>query len=226
MVLMANWFVSADTRAVTKALKWIGICVFVGVGLFFLVTGRLGWAFMALPALLPWFLRARLLVRAAKTFSRMTGGFQRPNQTSDVETPTLRMTLDHQTGEMTGVVLKGAFAGSQVEDLTEDKVLELLSFCYDEDQDAARLLESYLDRYFPSWRQHGQHTNGADGGFSSDGTMDRREAYKILGLEEGADEDLIKEAHRRLVNGLHPDHGGSDYLAAKINLAKDVLLKG
>ena len=223
MLLMANWYASADTRAVMKFLKWSIISLIIGLGLFFLVSGRLAWAFMALPALLPWFMRLRLMVRAAKTFSRMTGGFRAPNQTSDVETPTLRMSLDHESGEMRGEVLKGAFVGRHIEDMTVQDLLGLLGECQGDDDDAARLVESYLDRHHPSWREPGERTESTG---ASTSTMDRSEAYKILGLEEGADDRLVKDAHRRLIAGLHPDHGGSDYLAAKINQAKDILLKG
>jgi hypothetical protein len=57
-----------------------------------------------------------------------------------------------------------------------------------------------------------------------DGAMSRDEALKVLGLGPGASADAVREAHRRLILQNHPDRGGSDYLAAKINQAKDVLL--
>ncbi len=226
MLLMANWYASADTKAVMKFLKWGLIGLVAGAGLFFLMTGRLAWAFMALPALLPWFLRLRVLVRTAKAFSRMAGGFQASNQTSDVETSTLRMSLDHDSGEMVGEVLNGPYAGSRIEEMTEHDLLQLLSACHENDNDGARLLESFLDRHFPSWREGEQVGGGEKRSGQGSATMDRGEAYKVLGLEDGAGEDEIKDAHRRLIAGLHPDHGGSDYLAAKINQAKDILLKG
>ena len=226
MMLMANWYATAETKTVMKFLKWALIVLFAGAGLFFLMTGRLAFAFMALPALLPWLMRLRLLVRAGKAFSRMSGAFQNPGQTSDVETSTLEMSLDHDTGEMTGRVLKGPYEGRRIEQMSRSELIDLLVSSESEDQDAARILEAFLDRMHPQWRDTDHQSERETGGFSSGGAMDRSEAYKVLGLEQGADKDQIKEAHRRLIAGLHPDHGGSDYLAAKINEAKDMLLKG
>lgn len=227
MMLMAKWYATADTKVVMKALKWGLIVLFAGAGLFFLLTGRLAWAFMTLPALLPWLFRLRALVRVGKAFSRMTGAFQPSGQTSDVETSIIRMSLDHDSGDMTGQVLRGAFDGRRIESLDLGELIDLLDYCRAEDADAARILESYLDRQHPSWRDDdvgsGDDTAAQSGGGN---TMDRTEALKILGLDEGADTKAIKDAHRRLIANLHPDHGGSDYLAAKINQAKDLLLKG
>jgi hypothetical protein len=227
MMLMAKWYASADTKVVMKVLKWGLITLFAGAGLFFLLTGRLAWAFMAIPALLPWLLRLRMIVRAGKAFSQMTGAFRPSGKTSDVETTMLNMSLDHDSGQMSGTVLKGDFEGRRIEDLNLPELVVLLEACQSEDMDAARILETFLDRQHTTWRDeyvHSSEHQDARNGNSS--AMDRSEAFKVLGLEEGADHDAIKEAHRRLIANLHPDHGGSDYLAAKINQAKDLLLKG
>ena len=81
----------------------------------------------------------------------------------------------------------------------------------------------------PPWMRFPQ--GGRDQGGSGDippgrrGAMSRAEALKVLGLEEGASEEQIRAAHRRLILQIHPDKGGTSYLAAKINEAKDVLLR-
>ena len=131
----------------------------------------------------------------------------------------LRMRLDHQTGAMTGQVRRGSFAGRQLEDLDQNELITLWRQCVAEDEQGARLLETYLDRLRPDWRQ------AANSGSARPGEpMTREQAYAILDLKPGADAAQIKEAHRRLMMKLHPDHGGSTFLAAQINRAKDILL--
>ncbi len=236
LLLAGRWFVSADPKTLVKALKWLLFGVIGAVVVFFIFTGRLAWAFYALPALLPWFVRARSAHRAFKTFSRMyqarAGGEAATGQTSDVDTRFLRMTLDHDTGEMSGEVKEGTFAGRRIETLAVDELVELLRACWTEDQQSAQVLEAYLNRVHPDWRERAQTGAGGEGAGAGGGpagrggAMSRAEALDVLGLEEGAGEAEIKDAHHRLIAGLHPDHGGSTYLAAKITQARDVLLGG
>ena len=152
-----------------------------------------------------------------------------PGQTSDVETRFLRMVLDHDTGKMTGQVLEGEFTGRELDSLAVDELLGLLQTCWVEDQPSAQVLETYLNRSHPDWRESAQEevpggTGSKTGGGPQSGPMTRAEALEVLGLEDGAGEQDIRDAHHRLIAGLHPDHGGSNYLAAQINRAKDVLL--
>lgn len=233
LLLFAGWYTSTDTRQVLKTLKWTGFGLILLTILLLVLSGRISWALMAVPVLLPWIIRIRSLARAAKTFSRMSGQGADADQVSDVKTPSLHMSLDHRTGEMTGQILSGQFSGNRLEDLALPDLMVFLQDCMINDRDAARLLESYLDRRFRNWREtqsgadQNQNTGSGSAPRSAPGSaMDRREAHLILGLEEGADDRQIHDAHRRLISQLHPDHGGSDYLAAKINQAKDFLLKG
>ena len=94
------------------------------------------------------------------------------------------------------------------------------------DAESVALFESYLDRRFPAWRQDAQgHPAGGQGRAASSGKMTDEEAYQILGLQPGASRDEIGRAHRALMKKLHPDQGGSTYLAARVNEAKDTLLR-
>jgi DnaJ-domain-containing protein 1 len=137
------------------------------------------------------------------------------------------MKLDHDTGSMSGQVRHGPFAGRRIEDLDQDELIVLWRQCVAEDESGARLLETYLDRLRPDWRQAasggaGGRSNGGAG--ASSDVMTREQAYAILDLTPGANDDEVKEAHRRLMMKLHPDHGGSTFLAAQINRAKEFLL--
>ncbi|MGB5537635.1 MAG: DnaJ domain-containing protein, partial [Thiogranum sp.] len=149
---------------------------------------------------------------------------QSTGRQSNVETRFIRMTLDHDSGEMNGRILEGRYTGEDLQSLSLEQLLELLTRYSREDEESAALLRAYLDRvHGDSWQQQEQaQADTQSSGFSGD--MSHREAYDILGLEEGAGEEKIIEAHRRLMQKLHPDRGGSTFLAAKINQAKDLLL--
>lgn len=218
-MLAARWFVNTEAKNVARVLKRVALICIVAVAVFFVVTGRLAWAFYTLPALLPWFLRFRAMARTAKNFSRMAAGGS-SGQRSDLKTRYLRMELDHDSGELDGEVIEGSFAGRRLSGLSLSELVELLQTCWAEDGQSAQVLEAYLDRTHGDWRQ------GAAKGKAGSGTMSRDEALQILGLDDGASDADIKDAHHRLIAGHHPDRGGSTYLAAKINQAKDVLLGG
>lgn len=146
-----------------------------------------------------------------------------PGQTSRVATEHLEMELDHDTGEMHGRVLKGLFKDRDIESLSPADMALLWQDCRNVDPQSAQLIEAYLDRAYPTWREDmARGEQDMSGG--PDGRMTLEEAFEILGLQPGASEEEIRRAHRDLMLKLHPDRGGSTYLAAKINEAKDVAL--
>jgi hypothetical protein len=146
-----------------------------------------------------------------------------PGQTSRVVTDHLEMELDHDTGEMRGRVLKGLFAGRDIESLSAADLALLWQDCRHTDAQSAQLIEACLDRLHPDWRED-MARGESHMSRGPDGRMTTEEAFEILGLEPGAGEEEIRHAHRDLMLKLHPDRGGSTYLAAKINEAKDVAL--
>ena len=81
---------------------------------------------------------------------------------------------------------------------------------------------SYLEQRFPD--DETTHEQAESDHPQNPTGLTRAEALSLLGLEEGATQDEIISAHRTLIQKVHPDRGGSDYLAAKINEAKDFLL--
>ena len=136
---------------------------------------------------------------------------------STVATADLRMTLDHDSGDMDGEVLAGTLAGQRLSALD----LPALSTLYNElgADDSRQLLGAYLDRRFPGWANASTTRDPP-----AAGEMDKSQALAVLGLSDGATEDEVMAAHRRLMQKLHPDRGGTDYLAATLNRAKEVLL--
>jgi hypothetical protein len=221
--LMGKWFVGAEPKTVITGLRWTVAGLAVGLVLYVLVVGSYGLVIAALGALFPVIMAIVLGRRRAKA----TRG-PSPGRQSEVNTRFLRMTLDHDSGEMTGVVRRGSFEGAHLDDLGLSDLLSLWQECRGEDPQSAAVLEAYLDRrHAETWRDAAEERfDGAGARRPTDGgTMSQEEALEILGLEKDPGEADIIEAHRRLMQKVHPDHGGSNYLASKINEAKDLLLK-
>ena len=150
-----------------------------------------------------------------------------PGQKSGVRTARLEMVLDHDSGHMEGKCLKGHFAGRSLSSLTCNDLFALLRELRATDAQGVLLLEAYLDRQFRGWRErgaeHAQEERPRDWRERRH-SMSVNEAYDVLGLKTGATLTEIRSAHRKLMMRFHPDQGGSTYLAARINEAKEILL--
>lgn len=251
LILLARLIVSLPPRTLLTVVKVVGaILVAAGAG-FLIISGR--WAL-----LVPLAVAASALARLLWTLQGAGGfwggvgpsgaghggwrnvGTGKRDQTSDVRSAYLHMTLDHETGAMGGTVIDGAFAGRRLDELSKVELMALLKEVRVADADGARLLEAWLDRTFgQQWHgwasaddeqtagearneKTGDGRRGGGRGGRSAMTVD--EAREILGVGPDATAEEIKAAHRRLMQKLHPDRGGSSYLAAQINQARDVLL--
>ncbi len=214
-----TWFLRSRPSTIARRLRLLltllgaaGVGVLLIFGIRFmpgLLPELMGLAGVAIVA---------LIARAVR--NRSSGGFSTPgaNQRTEVRTEFLRAWIDHAGGEVGGAVLKGRFAGRTLGELADGELLDLHGECAG-DVDSLRVLESYFDRRLgPEWRSARRPPSGAGG------DMSRDEALAVLGLQEGAGADDIRAAHRRLIQRMHPDVGGSADLAARINRAKDVLL--
>ena len=147
---------------------------------------------------------------------------KRNGQTSTIRTEFLEMVLDHDSGEMSGTVLTGQHKGQHLNDMTLEALLGLLHECQ-ADSDSQQVLEAYLDRHQESWREQASASSRVPPS-DAEASMSRQLALEILGLTDTASEADILHAHREMMRRLHPDRGGSDYLAKKINAAKDFLI--
>ncbi len=214
ILYLLGWLPSADAG---KAAYWIrkssGVLFAAGAAL--ILTRNPGLAVLA--------------GMLAYSFMQKTGWFPggarqaRSGSVSTVRTAYLEMSLDHATGAMSGRVLRGAFAGRPLSGFTPAERAACLAELRANDGQAAQLFEAYLDRTSPGW-EAGAGGAGARGNVPPRG-MGAEEAYLVLGLNPGASRADIHAAHRNLMKRFHPDQGGSTYLAAKVNEAKDVLLK-
>jgi len=174
----------------------------VGLPLAFMGFGLLGW--LKTSMLGPWWPGAQERV------SRLRGAF-------------VEIEIDQATGAMRGRVIAGRRAGADLATLDDAALRALLA---EVDEESRKLLLAYLNRRGAGWgddRHAGAHAG--QGGATGAGKMTEQEAYQILGLEPGANADEIGRAYRTLMKKLHPDQGGPTYLAARINEAKEVLLR-
>ncbi|MEE4661894.1 MAG: molecular chaperone DnaJ [Halieaceae bacterium] len=226
---LAGWIIYQRLLATPPARRKaayvkLGLGALIVIVIIGVATGRMHWLGAAITGLLVG--ASRLLPVLIRLFPMLQWLQQRSGGTiaggagsSEVETAFLRMTLDHDSGDLTGKVLQGEFAGQDLDTLDLAQLERLLTHCREQDTDSARLLESYLERRFgDAWQ--GGYTPPPDNASG----MSEAEALAILGLQPGASKEDIVDAHRRLMQKLHPDRGGNDYLAAKLNEAKALLL--
>ena len=218
----ARVYTMANPQVLVRQLRiGAGVAALAGAG-FLVFRGLVGYA-MSLAALGSWLLWGR----GALSWGGFGGNAQKaPGQTSRVVTAHLEVELDHDSGEISGRVLKGSFAGRQLEELTPIEMARLWQDCRFADLQSAQILEAYLDRAHPSWREDLGRAEGEPAAPAAGTGMTREQALEVLGLEAGASEEDIRRAHRELMMKMHPDRGGSTYLAAQINEAKEVLLRG
>jgi DnaJ-domain-containing protein 1 len=222
---LLQMFRAANPVVLARAIKIGGGIVALAVAAF---TGIKGELAVAVPlgifgaGLLGW---SPFGASGFSTIGGMFGGSsgRSPGQSSQVRSQFLDMRLDHDSGELTGQIVAGPNAGRF---LGEFDLAQLAAMIPGFDAESVSLLESYLDRRFPAWRQDAQgYAAGGQSRPATSGKMTDEEAYQILGLQPGAGRDEIGRAHRALMKKLHPDQGGSTYLAARVNQAKDTLLR-
>ncbi len=229
-LLIARGFASANPSAMARQLRFLGGVLLMAIAAILALRGRIdlalligfgGWGLLMGRGVLPW-----------GTGGWGGGGTASPGQGSRIATDHLEMELDHATGAIRGTVLRGRFAGRDIETLSPAELATLWQDYSFADPSSAQVLEAYLDRRHPTWRDDLARHNGDAGEDHGTGAphpprsprMSRDEALEILGLTESASDDDIRAAHRELMKKMHPDRGGSNYLASKINEAKAVLV--
>jgi hypothetical protein len=215
---LVQLYVNLDTRTLVRLARYVvgGLMVAAGIGLS--LARNLGFG---LPLA---FLGVVTIMRGRIGPFDFGAGSRSSGQSSAVRARFVDARLDHDSGTLSGRVREGRFADRELDDLSEEELRQL----YREvaiDADSMALVEAYMDRRFPGWREDAEDDGGSrPSGAADPGTMTDEQAYEILGLSPGAGEAEIRAAHRRLLKGVHPDQGGSTFLASRINQAKDRLL--
>jgi hypothetical protein len=211
-------FSKANPKQLAAVLKALGGVLALGFATFLAIRGQLylaipiGAAGLSLLGWMPW---------SIPGFGDRVN--RSPGQTSRVRARFIEMELDHDTGAMRGHILAGRHQGTALDALDVPALLGLLP---EIDSDSQALLMAYLDRRAPGWREDVQSDFAAgQGPASRSDKMTPEEAYQILGIKPGASAEDIGRAHRSLMKKLHPDQGGSTYLAARVNEAKEILLR-
>ncbi len=207
---------------IVTALLVIGVLIIMGRLPVHFIIAPLGAIAAFILRFLPTLLR--LLPFWSMFKSRLGGAASgRSNQSSRIRTEYFDMELAHESGQLDGRVLKGEFVNRSLSSLSLEELARLYQECAP-DADSVQVLEAWLDRAHENWRDNiSARSTGADS--DSETTMNRALALEILGLEGEPDKQSIIKAHRSLMQKMHPDRGGSGYLAQKINAAKDFLLK-
>jgi len=219
LMVVFQMFRNANLRRLARGSRWIVGGALALFTVFLLLRGQVGIATLTGPV-------AFMILRFGRLgrFS-FEGTTPSVDNESAVKSRFITMTLDHDTGAVEGRVTAGAFRGANLIDLGAEETRLLLAETA-ADPDSLALLETWLDKNRAGWREYFEERAGAsdDRGATSIAIDPDAEAYEILGLGPGATDDEVRAAHHKLMKGVHPDQGGSTYLAAKINAAKDRLL--
>jgi hypothetical protein len=201
-----------------KKLLWkYGMAVAAIALILLAITGRIHWIGAVIAALIPIARQLFPLVLKFLPFLQQTRQQAQANTQNHNETvtATLRMRVNAQTQQLSGDIINGPFAGRSLDQLSLTQLQMLLEYCQQSDSASAKLLVNYLNQRFGNQWQQQQNRQSSN--------MTKEEAYDLLGLTPDTNREAIIQAHRKLMQKVHPDRGGNDYLAAKINQAKDLL---
>lgn len=227
LFLLLQLFIKADPKRLAQVIRIVGG---LALGVFGLLISLRGFYFLGGPVAFYGFVMAArgfgwqgmpgLGLPGLGPMSGPSGG-----QSSGVSTRWLDMKLDHDSGAMDGLIKWGVFRGRRLSELDQDEALELLREVRIEDPDSERLVEAFMDRTWPDWRDDGEDEPSGGTGRKGGGPMTVAEALDILELEGEPSAEEVRQAYKRQMKKHHPDQGGSDADAARLNQARDILLK-
>ena len=220
VLVLLFFFLNSSPARIRRIFTWALGFILLGIVVFFLYRTNGSFLWTLLFVLLPLFMRIKGILSQIRNFTKTARG-PSEGQSSSVQTEFLEMTLEHDSGKMTGIIKKGRFSGNRLEKLNLDELVQLLEEARD-DPKTTQLLENFLEiNHGTEWKTRESSSNNT--GNSLD--MDIDQALEILGLAPNPTKSQIIDAHRKLILANHPDRGGSTFLASQINKAKEVLLQ-
>ena len=220
VLVLLFFFLNSSPARIRRIFTWALGFILLGILVFFLYRTNGSFLWTLLFVLLPLFIRIKGILSQIRNFTKTARG-PSEGQSSSVQTEFLEMTLEHDSGKMTGIIKKGRFSGNRLEKLNLDELVQLLEEARD-DPKTTQLLENFLEiNHGTEWKTRESSSNNT--GNSLDMDIDR--ALEILDLAPNPNKSQIIEAHRRLILANHPDRGGSTFIASQINKAKEVLLQ-
>ncbi len=220
--LVASYFLIRWLRRSAWSRRISPLLIVVGVFVTLTLLAIRGGAEIAIPLLAVF---APLAWRWLKRSPAPSGGTHQNRST--IQTHFLSITFDETTGSISGMVRQGRFAGYRLQDLKPQVYITFWQECQADPQSLA-VFEAYLDQQTGrQWREQWRNSTSSPQTQENlaDRPMTEAEAYAVLGLPVGASRDAIQAAYRRLMQRLHPDQGGNDYLAACLNRARALLLE-
>ncbi|MEH6825940.1 MAG: DnaJ domain-containing protein [Motiliproteus sp.] len=232
LVVGVRWFLQRAPQRGKRFLLQLLLVTLALLGLWLALTGRLHWLVALFSTLLPFARRLlplilpllRWLSNQQKQQQPHRPGQQTAGQQSQITTRWLVMSLDHDSGDISGNIIDGPFAGRHLEALTDSELAQLYQQAIRQDPEGLKLLDAYIERHRPDIQACGSEQTDSPHTAPDSADISMDEAYGILGLEPGASKEAIIQAHKRMMQKVHPDRGGSNYLAVKINQAKQRLL--
>ena len=220
VLVLLFFFLNSSPARIRRIFTWALGFILLGILVFFLYRTNGSFLWTLLFVLLPLFMRIKGILSQIRNFTKTARG-PSEGQSSSVQTEFLEMTLEHDSGKMTGIIKKGRFSGNQLEKLNLDELVQLLEEGRD-DPKTVQLLENFLEiNHGAEWRTRESSRKNTSNFLE----MDIDQALEILGLAPNPTKSQIIDAHRRLILANHPDRGGSTFLASQINKAKEVLLQ-
>ena len=219
LLILARWLANLPTSPLKRILK-LFLSVIIGVGALLLLL-RIGLS----PIITGLLALAPAIMRLWSRFTRFNSAKKRTSgQSSHVSSEWLDMVLDHDSGGITGTIRKGNRMGFSLDALNKSQINDFADECAS-DPDSVRLLAAYIKKRFG--KEYSEKQSQEDlGQTRHSSAITRTDALSILGLEDPVSKDEVNAAYKKLISKVHPDAGGNAFLAARVNEARDILLKG